>query len=101
MGAQMTLTQIGLSDAELEAAKRRKRQGSENRALGGRLQVRYDESKLAQLEKTAEDAGQNHHDWIRQVGDLLVALQPVAANQGMSPAELLRAAVEPILAQSA
>lgn len=75
----------GAHDAE--ALRRKKRQGSETRKKVDRLQVRYDTDKLEALEAVA---GRKLPDLIRQYGDLLTKLLPVAEQQGLDPVELIR-----------
>ncbi|ACA57577.1 hypothetical protein OSH39_12740 [Mycobacterium ulcerans] len=73
--------------AEQEALRRKRRQGSENRNMAGRLQVRFDTTKLRELEAAA---GTKLPALIRQCGDLLTELVPVAEQQGIDPVELIR-----------
>lgn len=73
------------------AEQRRKgRQGSEKRNMGGRLVVRYDTHKLQALEAAA---GSQLPSLIRECGDLLTELLPVAGERGVDPVDLLRQTV--------
>jgi hypothetical protein len=72
---------------DVQAHRRRRRQGSENRNMGGRLVVRYDRDKLQALE---EVAGSQLPSLIRECGDLLTQLLPVAGERGVDPMDLLR-----------
>lgn len=72
---------------DAEAMRRKKRQGSETRNMVGRLQVRYDTDKLQELEAVA---GRHLPTLIRQYGDLLTELLPVAEQHGLDPVELIR-----------
>jgi hypothetical protein len=87
---------VGMLDAE--TVRRKKRQGSENRELSGRLQVRYDPSKLQALEAVA---GKQLPSLIREYGDLLTQLLPVAGERGVDPVELIREAATSLLGASA
>ncbi|OBJ93005.1 hypothetical protein [Mycobacterium sp. 1245852.3] len=70
-----------------EADRRRKRQGSENRQMNGRLQVRFDPDKLKALEAMA---GGRLPCLIRECGELLTQLLPLADERGIDPVELIR-----------
>jgi hypothetical protein len=83
---------------DTEAARRKKRQGSENRTMNGRLQVRYDPNKLQELEAVA---GGKLPSLIRQYGDLLTQLLPVADERGVDPVELIRETASSLLGASA
>lgn len=75
----------GTDDAD--TLRRKKRQGSETRNMVGRLQVRYDTDKLQELEAVA---GRHLPTLIREYGDLLTELLPVAREHGLDPVELIR-----------
>lgn len=79
---------------DADALRRKKRQGSETRSMCGRLQVRYDPSKLQQLEAAA---GSELHNLIRQCGDLLTELLPIAEQRGLDPVELIRKTASQLL----
>ena len=86
MNSQAALRQrSGANDTD--ALRRKKRQGSETRNMVGRLQVRYDTDKLQELEAVA---GRHLPTLIRQYGDLLTELLPVAEQHGLDPVELIR-----------
>lgn len=72
---------------EVEALRRKKRQGSETRNMGARLQLRYDPDKLQELEAAA---GSDLNNLIRQCGDLLTELLPIAEQRGLDPVDLIR-----------
>jgi hypothetical protein len=72
---------------EGEALRRKKRQGSETRNMGARLQLRYDPDKLQELEAAA---GSDLNNLIRQCGDLLTELLPIAEQRGLDPVDLIR-----------
>lgn len=85
----------------VEIVRKKSRQGSETRRKVTRLQVRYDPEKLAALESAAKDAGAHVPELIRQTGDLLTELLPVAAKQGIGVPELLRQTASVLLAEPA
>ncbi|GBE67822.1 hypothetical protein MFM001_42840 [Mycobacterium sp. MFM001] len=85
----------------VEVVRKKSRQGSETRRKVTRLQVRYDPEKLAALESAAKDAGAHVPELIRQTGDLLTELLPVAAKQGIAVPELLRQTASVLLAEPA
>ncbi|KEP38768.1 hypothetical protein MKSMC1_60580 [Mycobacterium kansasii] len=64
----------------------------------GRLQVRYHPEKLQALEAVA---GDKLPSLIRQYGDLLTELLPVADKRGVDPVSLLRDAAASVLAATA
>ncbi|OBJ87808.1 hypothetical protein A5640_06210 [Mycobacterium asiaticum] len=70
-----------------EALRRKKRQGSETRSMDARLQLRYDREKLQELEAAA---GSDLNNLIRQCGDLLTELLPIAEQRGLDPVDLIR-----------
>ncbi|MEN4466858.1 hypothetical protein VXE65_32970 [Mycolicibacterium conceptionense] len=70
-----------------EAARRKRRQGSETRDMEGVLRVRYDANDMQALKA---QAGKRLPTLIRQYGDLLTELLPVADAQGIDPVELIR-----------
>lgn len=72
---------------EAEGLRRKKRQGSETRNMGARLQLRYDPDKLQELEAAA---GSDLNNLIRQCGDLLTELLPIAEQRGLDPVDLIR-----------
>ena len=82
---------------DVEAQRRKRRQGSENRNMGGRLVVRYDQQKLQALE---EVAGSQLPTLIRECGDLLTQLLPVAGERGVDPVELLRETARAVTASA-
>lgn len=84
-----------------DVVRKKSRQGSETRRKVTRLQVRYDPEKLAALESAAKDAGAHVPELIRQTGDLLTELLPVAAKQGIDVPELLRQTASMLLAEPA
>jgi hypothetical protein len=73
--------------AETDTLRRKKRQGSETRSMGARLQLRYDPDKLEELEAAA---GSDLNNLIRQCGDLLTELLPIAEQRGLDPVDLIR-----------
>ena len=79
---------------DVETQRRKRRQGSENRNMGG-LVVRYDEDKLQALEDVA---GSQLPTLIRECGELLTQLLPVARERGVDPVELLRQTVRAVAA---
>ncbi|WP_292980930.1 hypothetical protein [Mycobacterium sp.] len=81
-----------------EALRRKKRQGTETRKMVARLQVRYDPAKLQALEAVA---GKNLHSLIRDYGDLLTELLPVADERGVDPIDLMREVSAAVLAKTA
>nr|VTP04714.1 hypothetical protein BIN_B_05667 [Mycobacterium riyadhense] len=83
---------------EAEVLRRKKRQGTETRNMGGRLQVRYDRGKLRALEAVA---GDKLPSLIRQYGDLLTQLLPVADERGVDPVDLIRETATSLLGASA
>ena len=83
---------------EDEALRRKRRQGTETRKMSSRLQVRYDRDKLEALEAVA---GKKLHSLIRDYGDLLTELLPVADERGVDPIELIREAATSVLAATA
>lgn len=83
---------------EDEALRRKKRQGTETRKMSSRLAVRYHRDKLAALEAVA---GKKLHSLIRDYGDLLTELLPVADERGVDPIELIREAATSVLATTA
>lgn len=72
---------------QVETLRRKKRQGSETRSMGARLQLRYDPDKLQELEAAA---GGNLNNLIRRCGDLLTELLPIAEQRGLDPVDLIR-----------
>ena len=78
---------LGVEMVDAETVRRKKRQGSENRYMCGRLQVRYDPNKLQKLEAVA---GGKLPSLIRHYGDLLTELLPVADERGVDLVELMR-----------
>lgn len=82
---------------DVEAQRRKRRQGSENRNMGGRLVVRYDQDKLQALEDVA---GNQLPTLIRECGELLTQLLPVAGERGVDPVELLRQTVRAVAASA-
>lgn len=88
----------GSATDEAAALRRKKRQGSENRNMNGRLQVRFDPQKLKALEAVA---GGDLPSLIREYGDLLTELLPVADERGMNPVELIRETAASLLRASA
>ena len=82
---------------DVEAHRRKRRQGSENRNMGGRLVVRYDQDKLQALEAAA---GDQLPSLIRECGDLLTQLLPVAGERGVDPVDLLRQTVRAVAASA-
>lgn len=70
-----------------EAARRKRRQGSETRDMGAQLRVRFREE---QLEALSLQAGKRLPTLIRQYADLLTELLPVADARGIDPVELIR-----------
>lgn len=83
--------------AELDAAekaRRKRRQGSENRDMGGTLKLRYNEQKLKELK---EAAGSELPALVRQYGDLLMDLLPDVKARGLDPIDLIKATAEKIL----
>ncbi|MFN6549077.1 hypothetical protein ACP6C7_06295 [Mycolicibacterium septicum] len=70
-----------------EAARRKRRQGSETRDMTGALRVRYDEKDLQALK---DQAGKRLPTLIRQYGDLLTQLLPLADARGIDPVELIQ-----------
>lgn len=81
-----------------DAPRRKKRQGTETRKMSSRLQVRYDRDKLDALEAVA---GKKLHSLIRDYGDLLTELLPVADERGVDPIDLIREAATSLLAATA
>ncbi len=69
------------------AARRKRRQGSETREMNGCLRVRYHEDDLEAL---SARAGKRLPTLIRQYGDLLTELLPVADEMGVDPIDLIR-----------
>ena len=82
----------GTRDAE--TARRKKRQGSETRRMSRRLRVRYNPTKLRQLEVAA---GRSLPTLMRLYGDLLTELLPVTHQRGLDPVELIRNAATSLL----
>jgi hypothetical protein len=82
---------------EAPARRRKKRQGSETRNMCGRLVVRYDQEKLQALEAAA---GRQLPSLIRECGDLLTELLPVADERGLDPVDLLRETARALAAAS-
>jgi hypothetical protein len=82
---------------DVETQRRKRRQGSENRNMGGRLVVRYDQDKLQALEDVA---GNQLPTLIRECGELLTQLLPVAGERGVDPVELLRQTVRAVAASA-
>lgn len=72
---------------QAETLRRKKRQGSETRSMGARLQLRYDPDKLQELEAAA---GSDLNNLIRRCGDLLTELLPIAEQRGLDPVDLIR-----------
>jgi len=72
---------------DADTLRRKKRQGSETRSMGARLQLRYDPDKLQELEAAA---GSDLNNLIRQCGDLLTELLPIAEQRGLNPVDLIR-----------
>lgn len=70
-----------------EAARRKRRQGSETRDMSAVLRVRCHQE---QLDALSQHAGKRLPTLIRQYGDLLTELLPVADAQGVDPVELIR-----------
>jgi hypothetical protein len=70
-----------------EAARRKRRQGSENRYMSAYLRVRYREDALEALHA---QAGERLPTLIRQYSDLLIDLLPMADARGVDPVELIR-----------
>lgn len=86
-----------LETVGVEPNRRKRRQGSENRNMGGRLVVRYDRDKLQALE---EAAGNQLPTLIRECGELLTQLLPVAGERGVDPVDLLRETVRAVAASA-
>jgi len=70
-----------------DAARRKRRQGSENRDMEAQLRVRFHKDSLQTLNARA---GKRLPELIRQYGDLLTELLPVADTMGVDPFELIR-----------
>jgi hypothetical protein len=79
--------QSGAATLDDEAARRKRRQGSETREMNAYLRVRYHEEHLQTL---SERAGKRLPTLIRQYADLLSELLPVADAKGVDPFELIR-----------
>lgn len=69
------------------AARRKRRQGSETRKMNATLRVRYNEGALEALSACA---GERLPMLIRQYGDFLTEMLPVADAIGVDPFELFR-----------
>ncbi|KIU14238.1 MULTISPECIES: hypothetical protein [Mycolicibacterium] len=69
------------------SARRKRRQGSETRKLNATLQVRYNQDALEAL---SARGGNRLPELIRQYGDYLTEMLPVADAMGVDPLELLR-----------
>ena len=72
---------------EAEKKRRKRRHGSETRKMAGKLAVRYD---VAKLEAFKAVAGDQLGDVIRECGDVLTHLIPLARRRGIDPAILLQ-----------
>jgi hypothetical protein len=94
---QITGPTSRIAPIDVEAQRRKRRQGSENRNMGGRLVVRYDQDKLQALEDVA---GNQLPTLIRECGELLTQLLPVAGERGVDPVELLRQTVRAVAASA-
>jgi hypothetical protein len=94
---QVTGPTSRIAAIDVEAQRRKRRQGSENRNMGGRLVVRYDQDKLQALEDVA---GNQLPTLIRECGELLTQLLPVAGERGVDPVELLRQTVRAVAASA-
>ncbi|VBA61490.1 hypothetical protein [Mycobacterium attenuatum] len=79
---------------DIEAGRRKKRQGSETRSMSRTLQVRYNPTKLRHLEAAA---GPSLPSLIRLYGDFLTELLPVTEQQAPDPVELIREATTSLL----
>ncbi|GAB5901252.1 hypothetical protein OKHIL_70610 [Mycolicibacterium mageritense] len=69
------------------AARRKRRQGSENREMNAYLRVRYHEDNL---KRVSDCAGTRLPTLIRQYADLLAEVLPVADAKGVDLFELIR-----------
>jgi hypothetical protein len=94
---QVTGPTSRIAAIDVAAQRRKRRQGSENRNMGGRLVVRYDQDKLQALEDVA---GNQLPTLIRECGELLTQLLPVAGERGVDPVELLRQTVRAVAASA-
>ena len=90
----MSQTQRAPHTGDAQVAGRKKRQGSETRSMCRTLQVRYDPSKLAELQAVA---GRSLPTLLRLYGDFLTELLPVAQQRGLDPVELIRDAAVSLL----
>ena len=82
---------------DVETERRKSRRGSETRNMSGRLVVRYDQDKLQALEAVA---GKELPSLIRECGELLTELLPVADERGVDPMDLLRQTVRAVAASA-
>ncbi|OBB16988.1 hypothetical protein A5761_11035 [Mycolicibacterium setense] len=83
----MTLEFSSTAVLDDEASRRKRRQGSDTRQMGATLKVRCHQDWLDTLSERSD--GQLP-TLIRQYGDLLTELLPVAKRQGVDPVELIR-----------
>ncbi|MFL0286814.1 hypothetical protein ACJH6J_20260 [Mycobacterium sp. SMC-18] len=85
------------STAVLDEAsvRRKRRQGSETRKMNATLRVRYNEDALEAL---AARGGDRLPELIRQYGDYLTEMLPVADAMGVDPLELFRQTASALIA---
>jgi hypothetical protein len=76
------------------AARRKRRQGSETRKMNATLRVRYNEDALEVLSACG---GDRLPELIRQYGDFLTEMLPVADAKGVDPLELFRQTANALL----
>lgn len=79
---------------EDEAARRKRRQGSENREMSGVVKFRWYPEKCKEL---SDQAGPRIGKLMREYGDLLIELLPIAEERGVDPAELIRQTASQLL----
>ncbi|QSN49637.1 hypothetical protein [Mycobacteroides abscessus] len=79
---------------EDEAARRKRRQGSENREMSEVVKFRWYAAKKNEL---SGQAGPRIGDLMREYGDLLIELLPIADQRGVDPVELIRQTASQLL----